>query len=94
MRAGLAAARGDAVIFLDASAQHLLSLVPRMIRRWNGGAELICVSTQGLAGRTELKCFDSNVLVGLKASQRRSGQSADFGDLTLLSRRVIDHLGV
>jgi len=39
--AGLTAARGDAVITIDADLQHPPDLIPEMIRRWRAGAKVV-----------------------------------------------------
>lgn len=39
--AGLAAAKGQAVITLDADGQHPVSLVPEFIKRWQAGGKVI-----------------------------------------------------
>lgn len=40
LSAGIEAARGDAVILMDADLQHPPSLIPRLIKGWEGGAEV------------------------------------------------------
>lgn len=40
-RAGLAAASGDAVVFLDADLQDPPDLIPEMLARWEAGAKLV-----------------------------------------------------
>lgn len=41
LTAGLDAAVGQAVIFLDADLQHPPSLIPKMVDAWRGGAEVV-----------------------------------------------------
>jgi dolichol-phosphate mannosyltransferase len=39
--AGIAHARGDAIVTLDADLQHPPELIPKMIEAWRGGAEIV-----------------------------------------------------
>jgi glycosyltransferase involved in cell wall biosynthesis len=39
--AGLRAARGDAVVTMDADLQHPPALIPAMVERWRGGAKVV-----------------------------------------------------
>ena len=41
LAAGLEAARGRAVIFMDADLQHPPDLLPEMVRRWDEGCEVV-----------------------------------------------------
>ncbi|BFU42861.1 glycosyltransferase family 2 protein [Krasilnikovia sp. MM14-A1004] len=41
MLAGLEAARGDAVIVIDADLQHPPAAIPEMLRRWRAGAHVV-----------------------------------------------------
>jgi len=41
LAAGLQAARGDAVILMDADLQHPPDLIPELVRRWEEGCEIV-----------------------------------------------------
>lgn len=91
--AGLKAARGDAVIFLDANLHHTLALVPQMISHWEDGAEVVYALRQGLPERSDLNWFGPSVFEGLMDSPKPLDWLEDCAELTLLNRRVIDYLG-
>ena len=61
LSAGLAAARGDAVIFLEANLHHTLALIPQMICHWEDGAEVVYALRQGLPERSALNWFGPSV---------------------------------
>jgi polyisoprenyl-phosphate glycosyltransferase len=89
---GLAAARGDAVIFLDANLHHTLELIPQMIRHWEDGAEVVYALRQGLPERSALNWFGPSVFDNLKDSANPLDWLEDCAELTLLNRRVVTYL--
>ena len=92
LTAGLAAARGDAVIFLDANLHHTLELIPQMICHWEDGAEVVYALSQGLPERSELNWFGPSVFDNLMESPRPLDWLEDCAELTLLNRRVVTYL--
>ena len=92
LTAGLAAARGDAVIFLDANLHHALALIPQMISHWEDGAEVVYALRQGLPERSALNWFGPSVFDGYMESQKPLEWLEDCAELTLLNRRVVDYL--
>ncbi len=89
---GLAAARGDAVIFLDANLHHTLALIPQMICHWEDGAEVVYALRQGLPERSALNWFGPSVFDNLMDSPRPLDWLEDCAELTLLNRRVVTYL--
>ena len=92
LHAGLAAARGDAVIFLDANLHHTLELIPQMICHWEDGAEVVYALRQGLPERSALNWFGPSVFDNLKDSDKPLAWLEDCAELTLLNRRVVTYL--
>lgn len=92
LTAGLAAARGDAVIFLDANLHHTLALIPQMICHWEDGAEVVYALRQGLPERSALNWFGPSVFDNLMESPRPLDWLEDCAELTLLNRRVVTYL--
>lgn len=90
--AGLAAARGDAVIFLDANLHHTLALIPQMLCHWEDGAEVVYALRQGLPERSALNWFGPSVFDNLMESPRPLDWLEDCAELTLLNRRVVTYL--
>lgn len=87
--AGLKAARGDAVLFLDANLHHTLSLIPQMIRHWEDGAEVVYALRQGLPEHSALNWFGPSVFDNLMGSPKPLDWLEDCAELTLLNRRVV-----
>ena len=92
LSAGLSAARGDAVIFLDANLHHTLALIPQMICHWEDGAEVVYALRQGLPERSALNWFGPSVFDNLMDSPRPLDWLEDCAELTLLNRRVVTYL--
>jgi polyisoprenyl-phosphate glycosyltransferase len=92
LSAGLAAARGDAVIFLDANLHHTLALIPQMICHWEDGAEVVYALRQGLPERSALNWFGPSVFDNLMGSPHPLDWLEDCAELTLLNRRVVTYL--
>ena len=88
--AGLAEARGRAVIMMDSDGQHPESLIPELIQRWGNGYEVVQAVRTRTVEESFLKKVSSNlfyrVLVKLSGVDVPHG-SADF---RLLSRTVVD----
>jgi glycosyltransferase involved in cell wall biosynthesis len=92
LRVGLNAARGDAVIFLDANLHHTLALVAQMISHWEDGAEVVYALREGLPERSSLNWFGPSVFDSITVSDRPLAWLEDCAELTLLSRRVVTFL--
>ena len=89
---GLAAARGDAVVFLDANLHHTLKLIPQMISHWEDGAEVVYALRQGLPEQSALNWFGPSVFDNLLSSPKPLEWLEDCAELTLLNRRVVTYL--
>ncbi|HUF26793.1 MAG TPA: glycosyltransferase family 2 protein [Gemmatimonadaceae bacterium] len=90
--AGLVAARGDAVIMMDADGQHPPELLPALISCWRSGAPVVQAIRTGTADEGVLKSWSSRlfyrVFTALAGVEIVRG-SADF---RLLSRPVVNHV--
>lgn len=87
--AGLAAAKGDAVIVMDADLQHPPQLIAQMVELWRGGAEVVNTQKRSRGKESSLKRWlvhryfgFFSWLVGMEI-----GNAADF---KLLDRSVVD----
>ncbi len=88
--AGLAEARGDAVILMDGDLQHPPRYIPEMIDLWHEGYEVVegVKSTRGKESR--FSRFAANLFYG--AFAKLSGiRLKDASDFKLLDRKVVDH---
>jgi glycosyltransferase involved in cell wall biosynthesis len=89
---GLKAARGDAVVTMDADLQQPPSVIPEMIERWNAGAKVVHGvkrnrATDSRRARTRARIFN-------RALSRLAGIDLnDASDFKLLDRIVVDALG-
>ncbi|MFO1218563.1 MAG: glycosyltransferase [Burkholderiaceae bacterium] len=87
---GLEAARGDAVILLDAETPHPLSMISEMVLRWEAGAAAIYAATDPRSGDSELRLpgqagSDASALAGLRLADDRT-------DLVLLDKQLVREL--
>jgi polyisoprenyl-phosphate glycosyltransferase len=91
VQAGLAAARGDAVVLMDADLQDPPELIPDMINKWHEGFHVVVAerSTRGESWprRVATHCF--HWLFRRISSFREEGEAGLF---SLLDRRVVDVL--
>jgi len=90
LSAGLANARGDAVIPIDADLQHPPELIPDMVAKWREGFDVVYAvrrsrTGQGLASRLQAKAF---YWVFDKLSDVPLPR--EVGDFRLLDRKVVD----
>lgn len=92
LAAGLAHARGDAVIPMDVDLQDPPELLPQMVKAWRNGAMIVNAvrtdrSNDSWAKRRSAEAFYNciNRLTNYPVPR-------DVGDFRLLDRRVVDHL--
>lgn len=88
--AGLHAAKGDAAIILDADGQHPVDLIPRFIKQWSEGADVVigvrtANSKEGVVKRYGSKLF-YRILKMLGVGNVRPGST----DFRLVDRQVIE----
>jgi dolichol-phosphate mannosyltransferase len=91
MAAGLEAARGRAVLLMDADLQHPPDLIPRMVDLWDEGYEIVSAvkaerARESFVYRVMAAMF--NLLMGGAAGRSFRGAS----DFKLLDRQVVDAL--
>jgi glycosyltransferase involved in cell wall biosynthesis len=90
LSAGLAHARGRAVIPIDCDLQHPPEVIPQMIAKWRAGADMVIGvrsrrSEEGLLRRTSARLY--------YAVMRRMNDveiPANAGDFRLLDRKIVD----
>ncbi|CAN5359554.1 glycosyltransferase family 2 protein [soil metagenome] len=90
--AGLQAARGDAVILLDADLQHSPSLIPQMIAQWQDGADVVYTVRENRREESGLKRWGTGVFYELVNSSNRFSVPKDAGDFRLMDRKVVQAL--
>jgi glycosyltransferase involved in cell wall biosynthesis len=90
LSAGLAHARGRAVIPIDCDLQHPPSLIPELVARWRAGADMVVgVRTrrteEGVIRRTTARMY-----YGLMRRMTNVEIPPNAGDFRLLDRKIVD----
>ncbi len=92
LTAGLDAARGDAVILLDADLQHNPELIGQMLEHWREGAQMVYAVRQDREGESAFKRIGTRWFYRLVNRGARFEIPPDAGDFRLLDRKVVDAL--
>jgi dolichol-phosphate mannosyltransferase len=92
MRAGMAAASGDAVVYMDADLQDPPEIIPQLIDRWRAGADVVHTVRTRRHGESALKMRLTRVAYRLIQSGSSIELPVDAGDFKLLSRAAVNHL--
>ena len=90
MSAGLAAARGDAVVIIDADLQDPPEVIPEMVRRWREGVDVAYGRRRSRDGETWFKLVTARLFHRLFARLIPYPMPIDTGDFKLLDRAVAD----
>lgn len=88
--AGLAHARGDAVVILDADLQDPPEIVVEMIRRWEEGFDVVYGVRTDREGETHFKLLTARLFYRLIRWLSDTEMPLDTGDFRLLDRKVVD----
>ncbi len=89
MSAGLAHARGAAVIMLDADLQDPPELIPGMVKAWQDGFDVVCMRRRKREGEGLAKRLSAYAFYRILSRMSRSRIPADTGDFRLMSRRTV-----
>lgn len=92
LSAGLAAARGDAVICLDGDFQHPLEVLPAMVARWRAGDDMVYGVRDGREGEGIARRLGARLFYALVRLGSPVPIPEGAGDFRLLDRRVVDAL--
>jgi glycosyltransferase involved in cell wall biosynthesis len=92
LTAGLDAARGEAVVILDADLQDPPELIPDLVARWREGYDVVYAVRDVRDGENPLRLLAIRVFY--KLLRRASGNDIpeNVGDFRLISRRVVEAL--
>lgn len=89
--AGLAAAKGDAVLLIDDDGQHPIELLPEFISKWEEGFEVITGVRKSNQGEGFVKSVGSKLFYSLlKVVDNRQETTPGSTDFRLIDRKVID----
>jgi glycosyltransferase involved in cell wall biosynthesis len=87
VQAGLAHARGDAVVLMDSDMQDAPEAIPEFVRRWQAGCDVVyAIRTRRKEGRVKKLLFAS--FHRLMARVASVPIPADAGNFSLIDRRV------
>lgn len=92
LTAGLARARGDVVVLMDADGQHPVELLPTLLQHWRDGADNVCAVREHRDDESWLKRLGTGAFYRLVNAGASVHITADAGDFRLLDRRVVDAL--
>ena len=92
LMAGLAAARGHAVIMMDADLQHPPQLLPQLVRKWREGFQIVHAVRRDPPNLSWFKRTTSSLYYRVFAFM--SGVTIEPGsaDFCLLDRQVVDEV--
>lgn len=88
--AGLQAARGDAVILIDADGQHPAGLIPEFLEQWQNGHEVVIGVRKANTKEGMVKRYGSKAFYRLLNSFTGGNTVSGSTDFRLIDRRVID----
>jgi len=88
--AGLAAARGDAVITMDGDLQHPPELIPRLVARWRAGYDVVQAVRREPADLSPLKRAGSRGFYRLLYAISHLHVAPGAADFRLMSREAVN----
>jgi dolichol-phosphate mannosyltransferase len=92
LTAGLDAARGDAVVLIDADLQDPPELIPQLVARWQEGFDVVYAVRERRDGESRARLLAISTFYRLFRRMAATDIPADTGDFRLLSRRAVDSL--
>ncbi len=92
MSAGLEAARGDAVVIIDADLQDPPELIPTFVQHWRDGYDVVFGQRTERDGESWLKKVTAHGFYRIINRLSSTPIPKDTGDFRLLSRRAVDAL--
>jgi glycosyltransferase involved in cell wall biosynthesis len=90
--AGLAFARGRAVVLMDADLQDPPELIPTLVERWREGADVVYTVRTARHGEQFLKPIFTRIAYRLVRAGAEIPLPVEAGDFRLMSRRVVDEV--
>ena len=93
MLAGLdTAAESDAVIMMDADLQHPVSVIPKMIERWEQGYDDVYARRMSRGKESRLRKFMTKQYYRLLEISTKQNVYPNVGDFRLLDRKCVEAL--
>jgi len=88
--AGLAQARGAAVITMDGDLQHPPELIPQLVAAWDAGADVVQAVRRAPVDDSPLKRAGSRAFYRLLSAVSRLAVTPGASDFRLMSRPAVD----
>lgn len=92
LSAGLARARGNVVVTMDADLQHPPQLIAQMLKRWHDGVEMVYAVRETRDDESWLKRWGTRLFYRLMRLSGNFQMPEDAGDFRLMDRCVVDAL--
>lgn len=92
LRAGLAHATGDAVVYLETDLQDPPELIPTLVEKWAAGADVVYTTRSRRYGENPGKMFITKIAYRVISFLSEVAVPVDSGDYKLLARRVVDEI--
>lgn len=90
LSAGLAHARGQAVIPIDCDLQHPPELVPQMVAKWRAGADMVIGVRSKRTEEGVLRRASANAYYRVMRRMTHVEIPRNAGDFRLLDRKIVD----
>src|SRR5918995_2920541 len=90
--AGMSAASGDAVVYMDADLQDPPEVIPELLARWRAGADVVHTVRTRRHGESPTKMFATRIAYRIIQYGSSIALPVDAGDFKLLSRKAVDRL--
>ena len=90
MTAGLDAARGDAVILMDADLQDPPEVIHLLVAKWTEGFDIVYAKRRSRAGESWFKLATANLFYKTMSRLSSVEIPRDVGDFRLIDRRALD----
>ena len=90
--AGLNMAKGDAVIYMDSDLQDPPELIPKLVEKFERGAEVVHTRRSKRLGESNFKLFLTKFAYRIINKTSYIPLPKDCGDFKLLSKNVVSHI--
>lgn len=90
--AGLEHATGDAVIPIDVDLQDPIDVIPRLIEKWNAGADMVLAKRTDRSTDSHLKRKSAEMFYKLHNQISNPKIEENVGDFRLMSREVVENI--
>jgi dolichol-phosphate mannosyltransferase len=90
LTAALDHARGEVILMIDADLQDPPELLPRMLKRWREGVDVVYAVRRKRKGENFFKLATASLFYRLLKSMTKINIPLDTGDFRLIDRRALD----